>query len=57
MEAAIHEKDDLRCFMTVSGEHCVQMDSATHQQESFAICSVLDTLDDGLLIYTVMVLS
>ena len=50
MEAAIREKDDLRCYTTVSGEPSVQMDSITQQQESFAACLDSGTSEDPLAI-------
>ena len=46
MEAAIHEKVDLRCCTTAAGEASVEVDSTTQQQESFATCSVSDTSEN-----------
>jgi len=46
--AQVHEKDVLKCFMEVSGELCVMMDSLIHQRQSFVTCS-----DTGRLLFLV----
>jgi len=35
----VYTKVFLKCFMEVSGEPCVMMDSLMHQRESFVTCS------------------
>ena len=45
LEAEVHEKDDLKCIMTVFGEPCVMIDLTTRQQELSASLSGSDTLD------------
>ena len=35
----VHTKDVLKCFIAVSGEPFVTMDSLVHQRESFVTCS------------------
>ena len=45
LEAEVHEKDVLKCIMTVDGEPCVMIDLTTRQQELSASLSGSDTLD------------
>jgi len=62
MEAAIHEKDDLRCCTTASGEPLVfpitgtTMNTQNKQQESFAAFLVSETSADQLETTTALVL-
>jgi len=45
-EEEIHAMDVLKCFMLLSGERFVMMDSWTHQQELFAILLDSDTSEE-----------
>jgi len=54
MEAAIHEKEGLNCFITAGGDLCVDH-LIPQQQELFVTCWVLDIMEERLATITVTV--
>jgi len=53
LEAQVHKKDALKCITMESGEPCVVIISMMLQQELFATCSDMVTLDIFFLAATV----
>jgi len=46
LEEKVRGLDDLKCFMLISGEPCVMMDSLTQRQELFATLLVSDMSEE-----------